>query len=490
VPIPLPHLDDRTYADLLDEARALLPALAPAWTHHNPSDPGITLLELFAWLAEMQVWRTGQIPDTHVRAFLRLLNGGGGTGGELDEEVHAAVAGVRDGYRAVTPADFERLATDGFNALLAAARAAEAVGGALPEWQAAAGPAGEAPSRVAFVARARCVPRRYLAAGDEAARTADAPGQVSVIVVPRRQDDPAAPDPPPPPLSAAPPPLAGEATRRAVWGFLEERRLLATRVHVVDPLYVPVRVEAVVVRRADAPDPAPPAALADGWDGVAATDVRRGVLEAVAAWLDPLRGGPGGRGWPFGRDVHVSDLYGVLDAVHGLDHVADLRLSSPCTPDDAACVAAVEVRHPESGEQVGLALAAHHLPHAVLRAEDVRVAHTVVPVRVLVSLTPAPGVAGGALERAVEDAVRAAFGPLAGGPGGEAAADVRAAVLRAALRALPQVDERHFVHVRFEADPAHLPPAADADSHVARFAAGEIAAARLAPLLTDGTRLW
>ena len=46
MPIPLPNLDDWTYADLTAEARALIPSLCPEWTNHNPSDPGITLIEL------------------------------------------------------------------------------------------------------------------------------------------------------------------------------------------------------------------------------------------------------------------------------------------------------------------------------------------------------------------------------------------------------------------------------------------------------------
>ena len=35
MPIPLPNLDDRTYADLTDEARALIPRLLRGWTDHN-----------------------------------------------------------------------------------------------------------------------------------------------------------------------------------------------------------------------------------------------------------------------------------------------------------------------------------------------------------------------------------------------------------------------------------------------------------------------
>ena len=46
--IVAPDLDDRTWQDLVDEMRALIPRYAPGWTDHNVHDPGVTLLELFA----------------------------------------------------------------------------------------------------------------------------------------------------------------------------------------------------------------------------------------------------------------------------------------------------------------------------------------------------------------------------------------------------------------------------------------------------------
>ena len=48
-----PNLFQRRFQDLMEIGRAQLPALAPEWTDHNAHDPGITLLQLFAWLAEM-----------------------------------------------------------------------------------------------------------------------------------------------------------------------------------------------------------------------------------------------------------------------------------------------------------------------------------------------------------------------------------------------------------------------------------------------------
>lgn len=71
MPLPLPTLDKRTWADLVSEARALLPRYAPEWTDYNVHDPGITLIELFAWLSEMLMFRADQIPPAEVRAFLR-----------------------------------------------------------------------------------------------------------------------------------------------------------------------------------------------------------------------------------------------------------------------------------------------------------------------------------------------------------------------------------------------------------------------------------
>jgi predicted phage baseplate assembly protein len=72
MPLPLPNLDTRTWADLVEEARALIPRYAPAWTDHNVHDPGITVIELLAWLVEQQVYRVNRVPAAHRRKFLAL----------------------------------------------------------------------------------------------------------------------------------------------------------------------------------------------------------------------------------------------------------------------------------------------------------------------------------------------------------------------------------------------------------------------------------
>lgn len=73
MPLPSPILDDRSYRQLRDELVRRIPAYTPEWTDHNESDPGITLLELFAFLGENLLFRFNQIPETTKLAYLKLL---------------------------------------------------------------------------------------------------------------------------------------------------------------------------------------------------------------------------------------------------------------------------------------------------------------------------------------------------------------------------------------------------------------------------------
>ncbi len=67
-------LDDLTWAEMVASIRRRIPADSGGqWTLHSPVDPGITLLELFAWLLEQRVYWLDQIPGPLVRNALRLL---------------------------------------------------------------------------------------------------------------------------------------------------------------------------------------------------------------------------------------------------------------------------------------------------------------------------------------------------------------------------------------------------------------------------------
>ena len=69
----VPDLDTTDFDDLVEAARSLIPRYAPEWTDHNLHDPGITIIDLLAWLVDQQVYRTGFVNDRLLEAFAALL---------------------------------------------------------------------------------------------------------------------------------------------------------------------------------------------------------------------------------------------------------------------------------------------------------------------------------------------------------------------------------------------------------------------------------
>ncbi len=76
MPLQIPNLDDRRYQELLDEALARIPVHTPEWTNFNASDPGVTLLQLFAFMLENVQYRSNLIPERNRLKFLTLLGVG------------------------------------------------------------------------------------------------------------------------------------------------------------------------------------------------------------------------------------------------------------------------------------------------------------------------------------------------------------------------------------------------------------------------------
>jgi baseplate J-like protein len=73
MPITLPYIDDRRYDDLVVEALGRASVHTPEWTNLNRSDPGVTLIEVFAFLTETLLYRANQIPERNRKKFLQLL---------------------------------------------------------------------------------------------------------------------------------------------------------------------------------------------------------------------------------------------------------------------------------------------------------------------------------------------------------------------------------------------------------------------------------
>jgi predicted phage baseplate assembly protein len=71
--LPVPNLDDRRFQELVDDAKRMVQQRCPEWTDHNVSDPGVTLIETFAWMTEQLIYRVNRVPDRNYVKFLELI---------------------------------------------------------------------------------------------------------------------------------------------------------------------------------------------------------------------------------------------------------------------------------------------------------------------------------------------------------------------------------------------------------------------------------
>jgi hypothetical protein len=261
-----------TFDELARNGLSLIPAYAPDWTNHNAADPGITLVELLAYISEILVYRALRVTPDAKFNFLRLLGFegplddlAGRPSHEIEDAIRARVEEMSRAETAVTPTDFEALAR------MAIVRR---VG-----------------DDVRF--RVKCLPdvdvRRLIETRDPT--VVGAPGDVSVVVA----------------FDQAP----GTVLLRDVQDELQQRCLLTTRAHVAAALELQLFVVCGIA-------PQPGVALAD-------------VIEAVEANLhrrfDPLQADGSSTPLPFGRSLHMASVAGVIDATDGVDFVENVTVA-------------------------------------------------------------------------------------------------------------------------------------------------------------------
>lgn len=192
MPIPPINLDDRTFEQLAAEGRALIPRYFPDWTDYNESDPGITLLELFAFFMEAAIYQVNRVPERSLERFAALVGVARLQGEAIEQTLARALASLQQQYRAVTAADFEALGIA---------------------------------SNPSAVARAKAV------VVDQAP-----PAQLLKLVIVQT------------PASAAG--LSLDALCQQVFAYLAPRRLITTRLQVVPPDETTVTIGVTVVRDA------------------------------------------------------------------------------------------------------------------------------------------------------------------------------------------------------------------------------------------------
>src|SRR2546430_2442631 len=92
--LPAPNLDDRRFQDIVDEAKRRITRYCPEWTDHNVSDPGVALIELFAWMTEMILYRVNQVPaPAPARPRPPRMGQGGAAGDGGEARTHKAPGG-------------------------------------------------------------------------------------------------------------------------------------------------------------------------------------------------------------------------------------------------------------------------------------------------------------------------------------------------------------------------------------------------------------
>jgi hypothetical protein len=269
--LPIPNLDNLKFEELLEEAKSLIPVYAPEWTNYNLSDPGISLVEIFAWLSEMVNYRVDQVTEENQRSFLKLLGIHLDEGEKLESGIRRGVEQLSECYRAVTAKDFELLAC---KALMEKPGVRER----YPD----------------LTARAICLVNRNLE--DNRINAVEQFAHISVILVMKTQNQKD---------------LLREAfeIKKYVKEYLAMRKLLTTRIHVVDPDYQEVRIDLLVAAKDK--------------------ELKNTIKEAVERYLDPINGGADSHGWLPGRNLYSSDLYYLVEGIPGIDHVIRVDLEAP-----------------------------------------------------------------------------------------------------------------------------------------------------------------
>jgi predicted phage baseplate assembly protein len=152
------------------------------------------------------------------------------------------------------------------------------------------------------VARARC-----LNPGAQPGDPYDPkPGQVVVTVLPQAGDREGRVSPEMLTLSAD--------LRSAVYTYLDKRRPIGISLEVRSVHYVWVSITARL-------------RVQEGSDPELAAEVKARAEQALYRYLNPYVGGPQEQGWPFGRDLHVSEILNLLQRVKGAEFVDEIQIS-------------------------------------------------------------------------------------------------------------------------------------------------------------------
>lgn len=278
MPIPKPELHDRTYDDMMTEILSLIPRYNAGWTNFNPSDLGITILELFAYLTDQTLYRVNRVPQKNYENFLKIIGVTLEEGESIESGIRRGRAFLNERYRAVTAEDYEALTLD-----------------KLEEIQGASG------GRAIVLNN---VDMEYIPPGATEWKILEKSGHISIIVIPDCETSENL-NCLPTPEGQIPWPIPTSDLLLEIRNFLKQRRLLATSVHTVAPAYAHMKIKAWIVLK--------PEEESD--------NVIREAKDLISRFFHPLYGHEDQKGWRPGRSFFRSELFQLLESTTGVDYV-------------------------------------------------------------------------------------------------------------------------------------------------------------------------
>jgi len=295
MPIQLPDLDNKTFDDLMKEMIASIPKYTKEWTNFNPSDPGITILELLAWIAEGLIYRTNRIPRESYVNFLCLISGA-----SIDKD------GKQITYTAY---DFNDCAREKILNYLRAIVA----GSEKPDVNSMKAYAQEfldSKYRAVTVEDFKELTRK---ASPDIKRVEVIPSytNVEIIIIPddinlgKIQE------------------LIGIAKK-----CLDPRRLICTKLDIKQAQYKNINLEITISCESSAK------IIKRVAQEIPEDVIEKRVANAVSKYLDSIDGGPEGNGWPYGRKLLPYELFHIIKKVKGVKHVVRLTESGKPFPAD------------------------------------------------------------------------------------------------------------------------------------------------------------
>ena len=274
----IPNLDIKNFEQLMEETLAKLPAFSDSWTEYNTSDPGITIIELLAWITDVNSYRLNRLGKEQYLAFLNLLSDIPASRDMSKKEIRKSLLAFGNHLpaptRAVTLKDYEYFAL-------------------------------HTPELKGKLARAKA--------------TADkATNKVTVLVIPHSEDSK---------------PNLKTTEKKSVKKYLENKKLLTTKICMTKATYVPIDVSVTLFTQYGDP-----------------VKMREEIRLILKKFLHPLYGGTEGKGWAFGEDVHISHIYLLLNKLNKVDRIDTVNIKTDTDTEWKQKVTIEENSLPSFGE--------------------------------------------------------------------------------------------------------------------------------------------